>query len=1033
MNCLQCGQTTTGPKHCTHCGAHLPTSCPSCGWILSAGHRHCGNCGRGTAAATIIASRPEAGSLTSLLDFFHSSVHSAEWIRNRATGCVRATRANFPEDVWKVLPHFGGIDATLWIRESHFLDFEAFWVGADPRVVINSICLDRLSADEIAFAVASQTALLENGMARYITARKFFLENSQAKNDAGDGLQQALAKGRDILLEGIMEADRRALQISGSVKSAIFTMVRQSKGSKHFDLKYDIYSEIDERRDINRVEILAGRNLGKLALLVEGDFETFSRIKRLESFSRTSAFFLSMKSSKVHRHLGISASAVEGCRNMSLEPDGSLRIRAAGGMTVVILGDGSFTLNSPSSLAAMKYQNRDSDSRESGHSEIEADSHHHVQNHALHPDLEGLPKVAEAVQDHPSSTVGVSGGGYQPVTHLDEDELLYGESRHDGTDDDMRRGEDGIQYPVEVQESDEADDILRDVDIENVDEDIEAYVAGNSEQNGFSSNDHEDYEDEEIDEDVPSAFVDYDVSSILGSASEANSDLKGESEIEIEILSDDRDEDESFDFLAPWEEHENVKTSESVFGANDDDDDDDDDDGFSLADESALVQEKNAEIEEVSVTEETSADSESGYDDSDSEDLYNIDGFLDDLDLNTPQISGGGDLDTVDVGDDQDFDLTDSGSAILQDPFDDSEYPDLESFGIEGDELIDSVTVDDFPVQEMEPVLNYNSEEEDFTEFSDENLVLIDSMVESGSVEAIAGSAPSDLQGDLVFVVDTGNNRIQVFNTDGEFLYSFGQKGAASGQFDTPKKLFVDPSGFLLVADFVNCRIQKFDLQGKHLLSFGNPGTNHGEFNYPMGLTTDSDGRVFVVDAWNNRIQVFDPDGKFMTRFGEYGDKPGQFNSPNGIRVAGDGNLVITDSGNNRVQIFSPDGDLLSHFGRFGSSEEPGEFDTPSGIAIDADGRIHIADTGNNRIQIFDSTANFINSFGSWGDENGSLDTPNGIHVSTDGKIFVADTWNHRVQVFDSSGSYLNSFGGHGSGDGYFIYASDLYIHSTQG
>jgi len=59
------------------------------------------------------------------------------------------------------------------------------------------------------------------------------------------------------------------------------------------------------------------------------------------------------------------------------------------------------------------------------------------------------------------------------------------------------------------------------------------------------------------------------------------------------------------------------------------------------------------------------------------------------------------------------------------------------------------------------------------------------------------------------------------------------------------------------VADTGNNRIQKFDSNGNFITKWGSEGDGDGQFNHPFGLAIDSSGYVYVVDSYNHRIQVF--------------------------------------------------------------------------------------------------------------------------------------------------------------------------------
>jgi DNA-binding beta-propeller fold protein YncE len=85
-----------------------------------------------------------------------------------------------------------------------------------------------------------------------------------------------------------------------------------------------------------------------------------------------------------------------------------------------------------------------------------------------------------------------------------------------------------------------------------------------------------------------------------------------------------------------------------------------------------------------------------------------------------------------------------------------------------------------------------------------------------------------------------------------------GGSGTADGLFNSPRGVYVGPTDHMFVADTGNNRIQVFEdisFDGK----FGTAGTGDGQFNAPSDVTVDANGYVYVADTGNNRIQKFMP------------------------------------------------------------------------------------------------------------------------------------------------------------------------------
>lgn len=110
-----------------------------------------------------------------------------------------------------------------------------------------------------------------------------------------------------------------------------------------------------------------------------------------------------------------------------------------------------------------------------------------------------------------------------------------------------------------------------------------------------------------------------------------------------------------------------------------------------------------------------------------------------------------------------------------------------------------------------------------------------------------------------VFVSDLRNYRIQIFAVfgSGAMLYEWGSEGSADGQFNYATDLALDRLGNLFVVDQGNNRIQVLDPEGQFLGKLGTEGNGDGQFRQPHGLAVDRLDNVYVVDQGNNRIQVF--------------------------------------------------------------------------------------------------------------------------------------------------------------------------------
>jgi DNA-binding beta-propeller fold protein YncE len=156
----------------------------------------------------------------------------------------------------------------------------------------------------------------------------------------------------------------------------------------------------------------------------------------------------------------------------------------------------------------------------------------------------------------------------------------------------------------------------------------------------------------------------------------------------------------------------------------------------------------------------------------------------------------------------------------------------------------------------------------------------------------------------LLYVVDTLANRVHAFGMNGEFAFSFGERGDAKGRFNFPTHIFRSSSGDLYVTDALNFRIEIFDEQGNVLGSFGHHGDGSGDLAMPKGLAVDKDGVVYVVDGLFDNVQLFNRKGDFLLTLGKRGLYFGEFWLPSGAFLSDNDELYVCDTYNRRVQVF---------------------------------------------------------------------------------------------------------------------------------
>ncbi len=269
-----------------------------------------------------------------------------------------------------------------------------------------------------------------------------------------------------------------------------------------------------------------------------------------------------------------------------------------------------------------------------------------------------------------------------------------------------------------------------------------------------------------------------------------------------------------------------------------------------------------------------------------------------------------------------------------------------------------------------------------------------------------------------------------------ELVLKWGRKGSGDGEFYNPSGVAVDDKGYVYVVDSGNYRVQKFTREGKFVAKWGRFGSGEGEFRDPSGIAVDNKGYVYVVDTLNNCVQKFTSEGIFVKKWGGKGSGVGEFDKPQGIAIDDDGFVYVADSENERIQKFTSEGvyvtslkkaenlwvplDVsvdprngyiyvaayyLDKFSRNGKFLQTIAFVRPWWVTVDGNGYIYTSDFTHAVITKISPEGFFITDWGGRGSEDGKFVGPNGIAVDRNGYVYVADSGNNRIQKFAITGN----------------------------
>ena len=191
------------------------------------------------------------------------------------------------------------------------------------------------------------------------------------------------------------------------------------------------------------------------------------------------------------------------------------------------------------------------------------------------------------------------------------------------------------------------------------------------------------------------------------------------------------------------------------------------------------------------------------------------------------------------------------------------------------------------------------------------------------------------IKGDVMYVADRGNHRIQKLTTGGQFLQKFGQHGSGQGQFNGPISVIVDQRDRMIVADSGNHRVVILDQNGSWLLMIhGNVSGAQG-FKNPWGLALDPQGNIHIAAWGSDTIKVFTPEGTYVRSYGDV-------KRPTGIAIDEEGYSLVCGRSGNCLSIFDPRGNKI---------HTVGNLNAPRGIALDPiSGSLYVANFGTNTV-----------------------------------------------------------------------------------
>ena len=213
--------------------------------------------------------------------------------------------------------------------------------------------------------------------------------------------------------------------------------------------------------------------------------------------------------------------------------------------------------------------------------------------------------------------------------------------------------------------------------------------------------------------------------------------------------------------------------------------------------------------------------------------------------------------------------------------------------------------------------------------------------------QAVALSSDGQL-----YVVDSGNNRIQIFDKRGQFLRTIGGFGFESDQFDNPTDIWTRSFINIYISDYNNRRVQRYDRRLNFISSLISDEADDPDVQFEeiRSCALNSNNDLFILERGENKIVKINRRGEKERSFGTYESGDGELQEPQQLDILKNNFLLVSDAGAKSVFVF----DFFGNFIRRISSPQ---FIHPAGLCVLQDAFILLADSESN--QLFSISADF--------------------------------------------------------------------------
>jgi hypothetical protein len=220
--------------------------------------------------------------------------------------------------------------------------------------------------------------------------------------------------------------------------------------------------------------------------------------------------------------------------------------------------------------------------------------------------------------------------------------------------------------------------------------------------------------------------------------------------------------------------------------------------------------------------------------------------------------------------------------------------------------------------------------------------------------------------------------------------------------FLTPQAVCVDADrGDVYVADTGNGRIVVFNSIGQYLTSFSHKSE-------PLGVAVDRAGQVYVTDSSSHLVHIYDYRGRATGKITpDKADADALFGR---MAVDSADNLYVTVRNKGQVFVYDSKGAVKL---KIGGAGEAGRIEMISDVAVDAEGRVYALSSLGDAVHVFNSKGESLFRFGKHAPGADNFAFPTAIDIDAQERIWVVDSFAHCLKVFSKSGSFITNIGGY--------------------